>query len=223
MEEKQYFEKINEYYVKDGEAREDIETLNNTIGDNSSGLIKRINDLENNIATLTNYLNNENVIGKIMMWGSDTIPTGWLLCDGSAVSRSEYSELLSVIGLNFGYGDGINTFNLPDLRGRVSIGKSSESEFDNIGEMGGEKIHKHRTQVAIDGTENEKYIYGFLGDDGLPVYGSEVIQSAKRGTITPVTIEDGEPVRVSYTDNGNSIQPYTVLNYIIKAKRTSLS
>lgn len=48
--------------------------------------------------------------------------SGWLLCDGSAVSRTTYSDLYNVIGTYFGNGDGVNTFNLPDMRGRVAGG-----------------------------------------------------------------------------------------------------
>jgi microcystin-dependent protein len=54
--------------------------------------------------------------------GAPVLPTGWLLCDGSAVSRTTYATLFSAIGINFGGGDGIATFNLPDLRGRFLRG-----------------------------------------------------------------------------------------------------
>lgn len=54
-------------------------------------------------------------IGTIVQYGSDTIPTNWLLCDGSEVSRTEYQSLFNVIGISFGQGDGFSTFNLPNL------------------------------------------------------------------------------------------------------------
>lgn len=53
-------------------------------------------------------------IGAIVPYGGDTAPTGYLLCDGSAVSRSIYSDLYAVIGTKYGEGDGSTTFNLPD-------------------------------------------------------------------------------------------------------------
>ena len=56
-------------------------------------------------------------------------PSGWLLCDGAAVSRSTYAPLFAVLGENFGAGDGATTFNLPDLRGRIPLG------LDNLGGM----------------------------------------------------------------------------------------
>ena len=58
-------------------------------------------------------------IGSIVPYGSNDIPANWLLCDGRAVSRTTYANLFSVIGTNFGEGDGTTTFNLPDFRSRV--------------------------------------------------------------------------------------------------------
>jgi microcystin-dependent protein len=54
--------------------------------------------------------------------GAPSLPDGWLLCDGSAVSRTTYAALFAAIGINFGGGDGLATFNLPDLRGRFPRG-----------------------------------------------------------------------------------------------------
>ena len=50
-----------------------------------------------------------------MIWAGTTVPTGYLLCDGSAVSRTTYSDLFFAIGTTFGAGDGSTTFNLPNL------------------------------------------------------------------------------------------------------------
>ena len=61
---------------------------------------------------------------------ADKIPAGWLLCDGSAVSRSEYIHLYNAIGVCWGEGDGSTTFNLPDLRGMFLRGVSGESGND---------------------------------------------------------------------------------------------
>lgn len=66
-------------------------------------------------------------IGTILDYAGVTAPSGFLLCDGNAVSRSVYSGLFAVIGTTFGAGDGSTTFNLPDLRGRIGVG------LDNLG------------------------------------------------------------------------------------------
>lgn len=62
-------------------------------------------------------------IGAVMPTASDIIPDLWLLCDGSAVSRTKYSSLFSAIGTKYGEGDGVETFNIPDMRNRVPAGK----------------------------------------------------------------------------------------------------
>ena len=60
----------------------------------------------------------------------ENIPYGWLLCDGSEISRSQYSNLYSAIGVCWGTGNGSTTFNLPDLRGMFLRGVSGDSEND---------------------------------------------------------------------------------------------
>lgn len=80
--------------------------------------------------------------GSITQFAGSSAPTGWLLCDGSAVSRSTYSTLFSLIGEDYGVGDGSTTFNLPDMKGKVPVGyNSSDADFDALGETGGAKTH----------------------------------------------------------------------------------
>ena len=57
-------------------------------------------------------------VGEIRMFGGNFAPQGWLLCDGSLLPISEYETLFSLIGTTYG-GDGMSTFALPDLRGRI--------------------------------------------------------------------------------------------------------
>lgn len=65
--------------------------------------------------------------GSITMYGGSSAPSGWLLCDGSEVSRATYATLFGNIGTAFGSGNGSTTFNLPDMQGRVPIGVGSPS------------------------------------------------------------------------------------------------
>jgi microcystin-dependent protein len=65
--------------------------------------------------------------GEMRAYGGASAPVGWLLCDGSAMSRSAYAALFGVIGSTFGAGDGSTTFNVPDLRGKVPIGAGQDT------------------------------------------------------------------------------------------------
>ena len=60
---------------------------------------------------------NSGYIGEFKYFGFESVPPHCLACDGSEVSRETYSELFAVFGTTFGAGDGVSTFNLPDLRG----------------------------------------------------------------------------------------------------------
>ncbi len=61
----------------------------------------------------------------IVPWSTASVPTGFLECDGTAVSRSTYSDLFGVISTTYGTGNGSSTFNLPNLSDKVAVGKSN--------------------------------------------------------------------------------------------------
>lgn len=95
------------------------------------------------------------IIGSMLMWATNTPPTGWLICDGSAISRTTYSQLFTLIGTTFGAGNGSTTFNLPDMRGMVPIGKNSFiSGMENIGANFGtnEVNHDHLLDLGTSFT-----------------------------------------------------------------------
>lgn len=58
-------------------------------------------------------LANARLTGEIIEYGGASVPDGWLLCNGAAVSRTTYADLFDVIGTDYGIGDGTTTFNLP--------------------------------------------------------------------------------------------------------------
>jgi hypothetical protein len=70
-------------------------------------------DLEQIAGSQVNSVYSDAPLGVIMPYGGTTVPTAWLECDGSAVSRSTYADLFAVLGTKFGPGDGSTTFNLP--------------------------------------------------------------------------------------------------------------
>ena len=81
--------------------------------------------------------------GVIMVWSSgNAAPSGWLLCDGAAVSRTTYAALWGLWGTFYGAGNGSTTFNLPNLKGRIIAGvDAGQTEFATLGAVGGAKTH----------------------------------------------------------------------------------
>lgn len=156
-------------------------------------------------------------IGGIIAFDSDTIPNGWLLCDGRAVSRTKYAELFKAIGTKHGSGDGSTTFNLPNPKGRTLVGKdSTDTDFNTLGKTGGEKTH------TLTRGEMPKHDHDVIGSVGtisggeryytMPQNGISDIQSGTIGTSTENG--GGKP--------HNNLQPYLVTNFIIKAKNTTV-
>ena len=81
--------------------------------------------------------------GGIVMWGTATAPTGYLLCDGAAVSRTTYAALFAVIVVTFGAGDTTTTFNVPDLRQRFPLGVAAAGTGSTLAGTGGAIDHTH--------------------------------------------------------------------------------
>ena len=67
--------------------------------------------------------------GSVFWFAGETAPNGFLICDGSLISRVNYSDLFSVIGIEFGSGDGSTTFALPDLRAKFIRGAGSSDGY----------------------------------------------------------------------------------------------
>lgn len=89
----------------------------NTIG--QAVVVKPTSHWADMLAILLGYLV---PTGSIVPYAATSAPTGWLLADGSAVSRTTYADLYAIIGTTYGAGDSPTTFNLPDLRSRIPIG-----------------------------------------------------------------------------------------------------
>lgn len=101
---------------------------------------ERLNELTSGIASLPTTKP-----GTIEMFGGPVanIPTGYLYCDGSAVSRTTYANLFAAVGTTWGAGDGSATFNLPDGRGRYFFGLATSGTGSTLGGTFGTKDHTH--------------------------------------------------------------------------------
>lgn len=143
--------------------------------------------------------------GSVILFGGSTIPAGWLECDGSAVSRTTYADLFSVIGTTWGSGNGSSTFNVPDLRGRAPIGAGQGSGLTSrtLGGTGGAETHTLTT--------NE-----------MPAH------THSAGTVVTNTTSTGGGNRLSGTADDhattsagggaahNNMMPYAVTKFLIK-------
>lgn len=82
-------------------------------------------------------------IGTVVPYAGASVPTGWLLCDGTAYSRSTYSSLFGVIGTTFGNGDGATTFNVPNFQQKFPLGVAASGTGNALGATGGSIDHTH--------------------------------------------------------------------------------
>src|SRR6056300_464908 len=163
--------------------------------------------------------------GMLMMWSAAAAPSGWLLCNGAAVSRTTYSNLFSVIGTSYGAGDGSTTFNLPNLMDRFPVGAGNNY---NIGATGGSKdaivvSHTHTASVTDPGHDH------VIGSDstsgGYDVGGWSgpymVATGARCCSWTSATQDATTGISVTNSTEGSSgtnanLPPYTGIAFIIK-------
>ena len=158
-------------------------------------------------------------VGVVQMWAGASAPSGWLLCQGQAVSRTTYAALYAVCGTAYGTGDGSSTFNLPDLRARMPIGLSGSGAFNALGNAGGEENHTLTT------AEMPSHGHGVTAGQTMPklgVWTTNMVAGSSWRSISSTTGSDGTLGVVSASNTGgggahNNMPPYLVMNFIIKA------
>ena len=155
--------------------------------------------------------------GILAPFAGSTAPDGWLLCDGSAVSRTTYSSLFAVIAATYGAGDGSTTFTLPDLRGRMALGLDNmggtsrdivtAATADTLGAETGEEMH----QLTVDELASHSHIHeGITGNIPQNDTGNAngTVNYTEYGTVTSNNTGTNQP--------HNNMPPYMALNYLIK-------
>jgi microcystin-dependent protein len=122
-------------------------------------------DIANLIAAVGQASGAKPAAGLIQPYAGAATPTGYLLCDGKAVSRSTYSLLFAAIGSSYGAGDNSTTFNLPDFRGRALVGyDSTQTEFNTLGKKGGAKsIVQQNNQVGAHAHTTAAHTHRVIG------------------------------------------------------------
>jgi len=183
---------------------------------NSSGTVALTSDVSASLPS-----------GTVVPFAGSSAPTGYLLAQGQAVSRSTYSDLFSAIGTTYGTGDGSSTFNLPDLRGRVVAGKddmggSSANRLtdqtgglngDTLGDTGGSETHTLTTAQLAAHTHGAGSYTAALTSGGNSSAGG----LGNRGNLNTADLTVSGTSGSTGSDQAhNNVQPTIILNYIIK-------
>lgn len=161
----------------------------------------------------------QGMAGMIQMFAGPSAPEGWLICDGSAISRTEYETLYSVIGTRWGAGDGSTTFNIPDLRGRAPIGAGQGSGLTNralAAKVGSESLgaHTHSVGRAI-GLSTGSWT-GETYSGSLSGTGAKLAHTTGSGTVSTITATGSAGAGPS----GANMQPSIAVNFIICTGKT---
>lgn len=151
--------------------------------------------------------------GTLIPFAGTTALAGTLFADGSAVSRTTYAALFSLIGTTYGAGDGSTTFNLPDCRSRTPIGKSpgslsgNRTAVRNVADTGGEETH------ALTTPELANHTHTF----GSKVVGSQAgASSGNTQMVTGLASQGGTTAAAGSGTAHNNMQPYLVCQWLIK-------
>jgi microcystin-dependent protein len=172
--------------------------------------------------------------GGYIPYGGDTAPSGFLLCFGQAINRTTYAALFAVIGEKFGAGDASTTFNVPDMRGRVPLGKDNmggssanritDTEADTIGSSAGSESHLHTTgdvtlSAAQSGLPAHTHTFTTVyAAGGTP---TQAAATANNTVVTMTTDANAATAAASAHNHGNTqtvdhTMPYQTGNWIIK-------
>lgn len=158
--------------------------------------------------------------GDVKMTARSSAPSGWLLCDGSAVSRTTYARLFTAISTTYGVGDGSTTFNLPDFRGRAPVGVGNGDATGHTSHTLGTKYGEqtHTLTSAESGVPahthppgaSSAFMYRVLSSSGLAgagaAYGEMAAESAATGSNTAADASSAHENR----------GPRLTVNFVIK-------
>lgn len=209
----------------------------------------------NNVQTLNNKTlaspaitnppsNVANPPGTILLWGgSSTPPSGYLYCNGAAVSRTTYAALYNAIGTSYGAGNGSSTFNLPDFAGAVPVGiHTGVGQFNAMGKTGGDRnvtlttgnlpAHTHSIAHTHSGNTGASSIEANFSTDTSGgsqsisrVAGGDTVDGHYNGLISgsshthSFTTSSQSTTTSGSVGSGDSfsvVQPYLVVRFIIK-------
>lgn len=168
----------------------------------------------------------------MIMYAGATPPSGWLVCDGSAVSRATYSALFAVIGTLYGAGNGTSTFNLPNMTSKFA----RQDTLANTGNSGGAATHTHTVAAhkhQLDGDANPAVarlaiqtgaaanIYA-QQQSPVPVWTASISgdvttsQASSSTKTTGISVTGNSNSTALTSDASSSLPPYLNVNFLIK-------
>ncbi len=162
----------------------------------------------------------------IVPWSTASVPTGFLECNGQAVSRSTYSALFAIVSTNYGVGDGASTFNVPDLQDNVAVSKSNNKAMystggantvQSTGNVGGSTANATLSEAQLASHSHP----GGAGPAGRLFGNNATPPTLSGGTLTMNNTGSGtghsHNMSANFTGDATSVvQPYLTIMYIIK-------
>ena len=168
----------------------------------------------------------------IVPWSDSSVPTGFLECNGAAVSRSTYSALFAIIGTTYGAGDGATTFNVPDLQDNVAVGKSGTKALastggantvTSTGNVGGSTANATLSTAQLAAHTHPVPTRAAPPSNVFPNYPDGIASGYHTGGGTGATNSTGSGTGHQHNMSANFsgdatsvVQPYLTLIYIIK-------
>ena len=145
--------------------------------------------------------------GTVIPWPTTSAPSGYLNCDGTAVSRSTYSALFAVVGTTYGSGDGSSTFNVPNLQDRAPVGKSGSKAIASTGGANTASLSVSANNTTISNNTMPSHSHGSAGKSNR--------NTGNSGNQCPATNASGGNNSVN-ASSVSTIQPFITINYVIK-------
>ena len=159
-------------------------------------------------------------VGSVISFAGSVAPEQYFLCDGSTVSRIRYPALFEVIGEMYGAGDGTTTFNLPNLQGRIPVGQLAADPYFNAMASAGGVTDVTLTTAQIPSHDHTSNAVGGQGNLGLCIAdgtNTATVADSSLGELNVFTTP--RALTINNSGGGGShtnVQPYVVMNYIIK-------